>query len=177
MTSPAGPHRRSPIALPSRPIQTSAQSRQIPMNPSICSRLRKATLVRMCRAHCAFPPQAALDWLNLCSWSLVLSYQQAANVQVTEPAIYPDFLCAKDLEVITRDGQRSVTGAAGAAHRPRRCVLRVAHGPAKGSTGSSRERRSPSSLLPSRSHPHHRDLGRIPTDPYEHCHLPQRSDS
>ncbi len=70
------------------------------------------------------------------------------------PAVYPEFfLCAKDLEVITRDGQRSVTGTAGAAHRPRRCVLRVAHGQAEGSTGSSRERRSRSSFLPSRSHP------------------------
>jgi hypothetical protein len=92
MISPAGSHRPSsnlpPIALPSRPIQTSAQSRQIRMNPSICC--RKATPEAV-QSTCAFPPiaspGAALYWLNA-RGHFCFRINGLHHLQVTEPAVH-----------------------------------------------------------------------------------------
>jgi hypothetical protein len=45
---------------------------------------------------------------------------------------------------------------------------------ARALAASTRPHRPSSHRAPIRTNP---DLGRIPTDPYEHCNLPQRSDS
>ena len=163
MISRAGLHRRSSHRAP---IQTNPDLGPIPTDPYGPIDLLRKSDSRSCAEHmCLSSPGAALFWLNA-RGHFCFRINGLHHLQVTEPAVYPDFfLFAKDLEVIIRDGQRSVTGAAGAAHRPRRCVLRVARGPAEGSTGSSRERRSPSSVLPSRSHPEQPRPRPIPDGP------------
>jgi hypothetical protein len=52
---------------------------------------------------CLSSPGAALYWLNA-RGHFCFRINGLHTVQVTELAVYPDFfLCAKDLEVITRD--------------------------------------------------------------------------